>query len=372
MDPSHSKQSPSSQLPSKANRFSNRFSSSVSSIMPKMEEQLEELLCEPPVYLVEAWKELPGDLLVLGAGGKMGPSLCRMARRAALAAGTPRRIVAVSRFTDEAVARQLQASGIEVLSGDLLNRSFVASLPRLPLVVAMTGQKFGTTGGASRTWAMNTYQPAIACEHLIGSRIAAFSTGNVYGYVPVAAGRGSDEAAPLAPVGEYAMSAIGRERIYEFFSREYAIPMSIIRLNYAVELRYGLLVDIARRVWERQPVSIEMGYANVIWQADACAMALASLAHVSSPPFILNVTGPELLRCRNVALRFGELFGIPVTFEGNEAPSALLNNASLAFQLFGAPRFSVDQLIEGIARWIKNDGQLWNKPTHYDVRSGQF
>ena len=336
------------------------------------ERELETLLSEPPAYLVESWRHLPGDLIVLGAGGKMGPSLCRMARRAAEAARTPRRIIAVSRFRDDALPAQLEADGIEVLRGDLLDRDFVATLPRFPLVVSMTGQKFGTAGAAATTWAMNAYLPAIVCEHFAGSRIAAFSTGNVYGLVPVGEGRGSHESSPLQPVGEYAMSALGRERMYEYFSREHGTLLSIIRLNYAVELRYGVLVDIARQVRDQRPIPLGMGYANVIWQADANAMTLASLARASSPPFVLNVTGPELLRCRDVATRFGELFDVPVTFEGEEAPTALLNDASQAFQLFGPPRFSADQIMVWIAEWIQRGGVLWEKPTHFESREGRF
>lgn len=336
------------------------------------EQKLASLLSDPPEYLVESWRDLPGDLVVLGAGGKMGPSLCRMARRAAEAANTPRRIIAVSRFRDDTLPAQLESDGIEVLRGDLLDRSFVATLPRVPLVVSMTGQKFGTAGAAATTWAMNTYLPAIVCEHFAASRIAAFSTGNVYGLVPVSDGRGSRETSPLEPVGEYAMSALGRERIYEYFSRQHGTLLSIIRLNYAVELRYGVLVDIARAVCDRRPIPLAMGYANVIWQADANAMTLASLTRASSPPFVLNVTGPELLRCRDVALRFGELFDVPVTFEGEEAPTALLNDASQALELFGRPRFSADQIMVAIADWIRRGGTLWDKLTHFESRDGRF
>jgi hypothetical protein len=336
------------------------------------EQDLENLLSEPPDYLVETWRDLPGDLLVLGAGGKMGPSVCRMARRASEAAGTSRRIIAVSRFRDDALPAQLEAHGIEVRRGDLLDRKFVATLPQTPLVVSMSGQKFGTATAAASTWAINTIVPANICENFTNSRIVAFSTGNVYGLVPVSAGRGSREASPLEPVGEYAMAALGRERTYEYFSRTHGTKLALIRLNYAVELRYGVLVDIARAVWNRQPISLAMGYANVIWQADASAMALASLAHASSPPFVLNVTGPELLRCRDIASRFGELFGVPVTFTGEEAPTALLNDASQAFDLFGRPRYSADQLMVWIAEWIKRGGTLWNKPTHFESREGRF
>jgi hypothetical protein len=315
---------------------------------------------------------LPGDVLVLGAGGKMGPSLCRMARRAAEAVGSIHRIIAVSRFRDDTLPAQLEADGIEVIQGDLLDRDFVATLPQTPLVVSMSGQKFGTTGAAATTWAINTLVPANICEHFAKSKIVAFSTGNVYGLMPVSAGRGSRETSPLEPVGEYAMAALGRERTYEYFSRTHGTKLALIRLNYAVELRYGVLVDIARAVWNGQPIPLAMGYANVIWQADASAMALASLAHATSPPFVLNVTGAEVLCCRDVANRFGELFGVPISFNGEEAPTALLNDASQAFELFGVPRYSPDQIMAWIADWIKRGGALWDKPTHFESREGRF
>lgn len=337
------------------------------------ESQLEDLLSEPPDYLVETFRELPGDLLVLGAGGKMGPSLCRMARRTSELVGVSRRVVGVSRFSDSALPDQFESWGVEVIRGDLLDRRFVASLPAMPLVVAMTGQKFGTSGGGqARTWAMNVYLPALVCEHFSRSRIAAFSSGNVYGLVDVAHNPGSREKDLPEPVGEYAMSVLGRERVYEYFSRESGIPVSIIRLNYATELRYGVLVDIARLVWARQPVPLSMGYANVIWQGDANALTLAGLAHAASPPFVLNVAGPEVFRCRNVAEKFAERFGVPVTFEGEEASTALLNDASLSRQLFGPPRVTTEMLIDWIADWIKSGGPLWDKPTHFEVRDGRF
>jgi dTDP-4-dehydrorhamnose reductase len=342
-------------------------------MFPATEPQLELLLSEPPEYLARALTSLPGDLLVLGAGGKMGPSLCHLAKRAAELAGTPRKVIAVSRFSDSALAAQLESWGIDVIRGDLLDRRFVAALPAAPLVVAMTGQKFGTSaGGQARTWAMNVHVPALVCQRFAGSRIAAFSSGNVYGLVPVADGRGSRETDVPEPVGEYAMSVLGRERIYEYFSRELRIPVSIIRLNYATELRYGVLVDIARRVWERQPVSVAMGYANVIWQGDANALALASLAHAASPPLVLNVAGPDFFRCRDVAQQFAERFGLPIEFEGQEAPTALLNDAALSRQLFGPPRVTTETLIDWTSQWIRLGGTLWDKPTHYEVRDGRF
>ena len=219
---------------------------------------------------------------------------------------------------------------------------------------------------------MNTVLPAMVCEHFRSSRIVAFSTGNVYPLVPVVTSRGCTEAEPLAPVGEYAATCLGRERVFTFFSREWQIPIPLIRLNYAVELRYGVLVDIARRVWQQETVPLAMGYANVIWQADANAQALATFPLATSPPFILNVTGPEIIRIREVANRFGELFQRPVKFVGEESPTALLNDASQAQRLFGPPRVDVQELITWIASWLRAGGTLWDKPTHFEVRDGRF
>jgi hypothetical protein len=219
---------------------------------------------------------------------------------------------------------------------------------------------------------MNTLLPVIVCEHFRASRIVAFSTGNVYPLVPVATSRGCTEADEPGPVGEYAMTSLGRERMFSYFSREWQIPVSLIRLNYAVELRYGVLVDIARQVWQRQPVSLAMGCANVIWQADANAQALATFPLAASPPFVLNVTGPEIVRVRDVALRFGELMQRPVAFTGEESPTALLNDSGQAQRLFGPPRVGPAQLIEWIAEWIRAGQPLWDKPTHFEVRDGRF
>jgi dTDP-4-dehydrorhamnose reductase len=336
---------------------------------PTSEDELEMRLSEPTPAVQAAFAKLPGDLIVLGAGGKMGPSLCHMARRAA---GDSRRIFAVSRFTDSRVASRLADWNIEVIRGDLLDRPFVAQLPKCPLVVYMTGTKFGSSSAPERAWAMNTLLPAIVCEHFRGSRIVAFSTGNVYPLVPVATSQGCTEDDTVGPVGEYAMTCLGRERMFSHFSREWRIPVSLIRLNYAVELRYGVLVDIARQVWQRQPVSLAMGYANVIWQADASAQALATFPLAASPPFVLNVTGPETIRVRDVAHRFGELMHRPVSFVGEESATALLNDAGQAQQLFGPPRVSPWQLIEWIADWIRAGRPIWDKPTHFEVRDGRF
>jgi nucleoside-diphosphate-sugar epimerase len=336
---------------------------------PADEVELEMRLSEPTSTVRESLAQLDGDLIVLGAGGKMGPSLCHMARRAS---NDRRRIFAASRFTDLRLVSWLSERGIEVIRGDLLNRKFVATLPACPLAVYMVGMKFGTSDQPGLAWAMNTVVPAMVCEQFQRSRFVGFSTGNVYPPVPVATSPGSSEDDALGPIGEYATTCVGRERIFHHFSRAHQIPVTLLRLNYATELRYGVLVDIARQVWQRQPVSLAMGYVNVIWQADANAQALSALGLAESPPFVLNITGPEILRIRDVANRFGELFQLPVTFAGEESSTALLNNSQRAQRLFGQPRVSAGQLIEWIAAWISAGRPLWNKLTHFAVRDGRY
>lgn len=332
---------------------------------------LADALSDPSPGAIATIGRLSGDIIVLGAGGKMGPTLARMARRATDAAGVKRRVIAVSRFSGDLVERDLQSHGVETIRCDLLDRSQVEHLPGVPNVVFMTGMKFGSSGQESLTWAMNCHVPALVCEKYRKSRIVAFSTGNVYGLTPVAGG-GSREEDPLNPTGEYAMSCLGRERMFEHFSRVLNIPAAIIRLNYAVEMRYGVLVDIARKVHAGEPLDLSMGNLNAIWQGDANAMTLEAFDHVASPPRVINLTGPELLRVRDVAAEFGRLFGKTPIFEGTESPDALLNNSQLAQRLFGLPRIPIQQLIEWIADWTTRGGETLGKPTHFEVRDGKF
>jgi nucleoside-diphosphate-sugar epimerase len=334
-------------------------------------EQLEDLLSEPTDAVVTALARTPGDVILLGAGGKMGFSLARMLRRASDRQGEGRRIVAVSRFSRSGQRELLQQHGIEALAGDLLDESFLDQLPQLPLVVFMTGMKFGTGSQAAQTWAMNAYLPALVCRHFRRSRFLAFSTGNVYPFVPIDSA-GSQETDRPEPVGEYGMSALGRERMFEYFSLRDEIPVAIVRLNYAVEMRYGVLVDLARKVYEGQPIDLTMGYANVIWQGDANAHALCALADAKSPPFVINVAGPERLEVRRHSERFAERFGRPAQFVNQPAPNALLNDARQAHVRYGPPRVSLEQLIDWIAAWIQRGGTTWNKPTHFETRDGRF
>jgi nucleoside-diphosphate-sugar epimerase len=337
-------------------------------LSPRNEQELEELLSRPNEADMAAARELGGDLLILGVAGKMGPSLAVRARRAAPAG---MRVIGVSRFSSEANRRLLEDAGVETISADLLDEDTLPRLPDVPNVIHMAARKFGSTGDESPTWAMNAYLPARVAERFRASRIVAFSSGNVYPLSPIAQG-GSVETSDLVPVGEYAMSAVARERLLTHVSKTHGTPMAILRLNYAVETRYGVLLDIGTRVFERKPIDLGMGCANVIWQGDANSICLRSFAHCASPPFVLNLTGPETLSVRWIAKRFGEILGVEPVFEGEERTTALLNNAARSFRLFGYPSVSADELIEWTANWIGSGGRTLGKPTHFEARDGKF
>ena len=335
---------------------------------PRNEEELEELLSRPNDADVAAMRGLAGDLLILGVAGKMGPSLALRAKRAA---APDQRVIGVSRFSSEANRRLLEAAGIETISADLLDDDALGRLPDAPNVIHMAARKFGSTGDESPTWAMNAYLPARVAERFRASRIVAFSSGNVYPLSAIAQG-GSTENSPLEPVGEYAMSAVARERLLTHMSKTHGTPMAILRLNYAVETRYGVLLDIGTRVFERKPIDLGTGCANVIWQGDANSICLRSFAHCSSPPFVLNLTGPETLSVRWIASRFGQILGVEPVLEGEERSTALLNNAARSFRLFGYPTVSVDEIIEWTAQWIGSGARTLGKPTHFEARDGKF
>jgi nucleoside-diphosphate-sugar epimerase len=333
--------------------------------------QLEELLSEPSEWAIESMGRLDGDLLMLGAGGKMGPTLARMARRASDAAGVRRRVIAVSRFSNSSTENELRRIGVETLRCDLLNRAEFERLPRVPNVLFMVGAKFGSQGNEPRTWMTNVFLPGKVCEHFRESRIVVFSTGNVYGLTPHAGG-GSRETDPLQPVGEYAMSALGRERIVHYSSQAYDIPVAVLRLNYAHEMRYGVMVDLAKAIWNEQPVDLTMGYFNALWQGDGNAMSLAAFDHLASPPRVINLAGLDLLEVRQVAEQFASLLNKRVHYVGSEAPDALLSNGELGYQLCGAPRVSARQMIEWIAAWVQSGGVYLDRPTHFEVRDGVY
>ena len=334
-------------------------------------EQLEDLLSEPTPEVVLTLRHLEGDLIVLGVAGKMGPSLARMARRASDLAGVRRRIIGVARFSSAGFEAELQRHGVETIRCDLLDEKALQRLPDAANVLYLAGMKFGATGQESLTWALNTHLPALVCRKFAHSRIVAFSTGNVYGFVPASSG-GARETDPPAPLGEYAMSCLGRERIFEHFSRTLGLPVALIRLNYACDLRYGVLVDLARKVLLGAPVDLSMGWFNTLWQGDANAMTLRCFAHVASPPLTLNLTGPECLNVRKTCQRLGQLLGREPVFMGKEAPTALLSNAGQAFSLFGQPRVSADRLVAWVAAWLRQAGPTLDKPTHFEARDGRF
>ncbi|HWE95137.1 MAG TPA: NAD-dependent epimerase/dehydratase family protein [Tepidisphaeraceae bacterium] len=334
-------------------------------------EHLEDLLSVPTEGVVETVRRLEGDYIVLGVGGKMGPTLARMLRRAADLAGVKRRIIGVSRFSSPELPALLQQHRIEAISCDLLDQDALDRLPEVPNVMFMAGMKFGSTGQQARTWAMNTYLSGMVSRKFSQSRIVAFSTGNVYPMVPVHTG-GCAETHEPKPEGEYAMSCLGRERIFEHFSRSLKIPMALIRLNYAVEMRYGVLLDLAHRVHRNEPIDLTMGNLNAIWQADANAAAIRAFEHVASPPLVLNLTGPETLSIRTLCEELGRHLGKQPTFLGSESPSAYLNNAALCHDLFGYPTVGIRQLLAWTADWVNRGGDTLGKPTHFETRDGKF
>ncbi len=334
-------------------------------------EELEGHLSEPAPGVIEMMKRLDGDIIVLGAGGKMGPTLTRMAKRASDAAGVKRRVIGASIFPSERDRRALNAAGVETIDCDFLDQNQLDALPDAPNVVFMVGMKFGSVGAEALTWAINVYLPGMVAQRYAKSRIVAFSSGNVYKFVPVESG-GSDENCPTEPIGDYAMSVLGRERILDHFSRTLNIPTVLIRLNYAVELRYGVLVDIAQKVWAGEPVDVANGHVNVIWQRDANAMILQAFEKASSPPYVLNVSGPEFLSVRKVAEQYGQMMGKKVSITGTESGDALLSNGSLAYSLYGKPETSVQQMMEMIADWVMRGGENIGKPTHFETRDGKF
>lgn len=334
------------------------------------EAELEDTLSQPTPSLVEAMRALDGDLLILGAGGKMGPSLARLAARATREAARPRRVIAAARFSDSSLPAQLTGHGVEVVHCDLFDTDQVARLPDAANVIYMAGQKFGTTGDSSRTWAVNAFLPGVAAARFPRARIVAFSTGNVYPLWPTSSD-GPTETDPTGPIGEYAQSALARERVLEHFSRSNGTRITVLRLNYAVEPRYGVLRDIADRIRAHRPVDLGMGMVNLIWQRDANAIALTTLAHAASPPFTLNLTGPAV-SVRWIAAEFGKRWSVEPAFAGAESGTALLSNAARCAHLFGAPPVDVAEMIARVAEWVESDGRTLGRPTHFETRDGAF
>jgi nucleoside-diphosphate-sugar epimerase len=337
-------------------------------------EALEERLSRPSSMVRAVLARTSGDLVIVGAGGKMGPSLARMARRTLDELGgaqAGRRVVAVSRWSDRLVQRQLEQWGVVTASADLLDRGALAALPDAGTVVYMAGLKFGTADAPARMWATNTLAPAHVIERWAGAKVVAFSTGNVYPNVP-APSRAAGEDHPLTPHGEYANACVARERVLEWAAERWATPLSIVRLSYAVDLRYGVLVDLAQKVLRGDPVDVRTGWVNVIWQGDANAQALASLARAAVPAFHLNVTGPEALSVADAARRLGKLLRREPRFVGLTAADALLSDTSLAQRLFGPPTVTTDRLLHWVAAWLQGGNPTLGRPTKFEVRDGKY
>ena len=333
--------------------------------------KLYESLLAPSEALVSDIAALKGDILILGVGGKMGPALARLAKHAVDRAGVKKRIIGASRFSEEGLQDELNSLGIETYQADLLQDDQLKTLPDTENVLYLAGTKFGTTGKEPFTWAMNSYLPGRVAQKYKNSRIVVFSTGNVYPLTPVLMG-GADENLIPQPVGEYAQSCLGRERLFQYYSSIHNTPILIYRLNYANDVTYGVLLEIARSVKEKKPVDLSMGHVNVIWQGDANEIALRALHHCSVTSKIINVTGPEIIPVRWIAKEFGKLFGQSPEFLNQEQDTALLSNAAESFRLFGYPKVPLKKMMELIVEWINEGGRIINKPTHFQERTGQF
>jgi nucleoside-diphosphate-sugar epimerase len=342
---------------------------SVSTTLPAAfvdESDLEEVMSRPSPALMESLNGLSGDLIILGVGGKMGPTLARMAKRAA----PTKRVIGVARFSEKGLRASLESHGVECIEADLLSRDALAALPDAPLVVFMAGRKFGSSGSEWLTWAMNAHAPALVAERYRHSRIVAFSTACVYPFAPVD-GPGAPESWPLTPVGEYANSCVARERLFEHFSHVHGTPGCLLRLSYAIDMRYGVLHDLARTIWNREPVPLTMGHANLIWQGEANERALLALARCTAPATALNLSGP-MVDIRQAALGLGERLGRPVRFTGEPAATAWLVDCSQADAWWGTPQVSLSRMLDWTAAWVSQGQRTLDKPTHFEVRDGHY
>ena len=334
-------------------------------------ELIYRKLLEPSDDLVSEIVKLDGDILILGVGGKMGPALARVAKQAVDKAGIRKKIIGVARFSEPGLREELNGDGIETICADLLLDDQLKALPDIKNVLYLAGTKFGTTGNESFTWAMNSYLPGCIAQKYKNSRIVVFSTGNVYPLTPVLMG-GADETLTPQPVGEYAQSCLGRERVFQYYSLKNNTPILVYRLNYANDVTYGVLLEVARSVKEKRVLDLSMGHVNVIWQGDANEIALRAFRHCAVPSKILNITGPETISIRWLAKEFGNLFGESPQFVNQEKDTALLSNAAESCRLFGYPKVPLKVMMELIVNWINEGGKAINKPTHFQERAGQF
>jgi hypothetical protein len=328
---------------------------------------LDELLCRPSQALIDDLNKVDGDIMIMGVGGKMGPTLAGLAK----AAQPGRKVIGVARFSEPGVREWLEARGIETINCDLLDERAINALPKSPNIIFMAGRKFGAEGNLALTWAMNSYVPAVVAQAFPASRIIAFSTGCVYPFVPVS-GKGSDESMPPNPPGEYAQSCVGRERMFEYFSNQFKTPGRLFRLNYSIDMRYGVLHDIATKVAFGKPIDVSIGHVNFIWQGDAASQALRCLAHCETPTSPINVSGHEILVVRDLANELGRLFGKEPIFVGKEDPTAWLTDTSQAVKLFGLPIVDTPQMIKWTADWVARSMPSFGKPTKYEVRDGRY
>jgi nucleoside-diphosphate-sugar epimerase len=345
----------------------NRFSTD----LLETAEEIDNLMSKPTVEVIETFKKIDGDLIVLGCAGKMGPTLIKLAKNSIDKSQTKKKVIGVDRFIPDDIRKNLASTGIELIQCNMLNKEECNKLPDVKNVIYMAGMKFGTTENISLTWALNSHLPTIVAEKYKNSRIVVFSTGNIYHLTPIKFG-GATEKDPVNPYGDYAQSCLGRERMFEYFSLQNGTPVTLIRLAYAVDLRYGIILDIAQKVRSKTMIDLSMGNVNLIWQGDANTQILRSLEYCSSPVNILNITGPEIVSIRWLAKRLGELMDIKPIFEGIESDTAILLNASKAFQLFGYPKTTLDQMVQWVANWVLKNGMTLNKPTHFEQRDGKF